>query len=144
MRRKVIGRFGRRNARTRPAVDEVFLDKSSRWALRGWPRWGRYGAGHTAKKRRKTAVSGWTSWAKKFRPTFYIIAKSHARLVKKGMSILSPQQLFDPVLHDTVACSGPITVQRARIIVPNGKEKPGRIHSENQAPDREARWLALL
>src|SRR6266496_1763336 len=57
---------------------------------------------------------------------------------------LESSALFDPVLHDGVACSAPVSVRRVLPTARNGKEKPRRVHSENQAPDREARWLALL
>jgi len=67
-----------------------------------------------------------------------------ARLVERCASILSLRLLFDHVLHDTVPCSVPLSVLRIRVTATNGREEPGRVHRENQAPDREARWLALL
>ena len=39
-------------------------------------------------------------------------------LLKTCASIMNPRLLFDPVLHDTVACSAPVSVRPVRVTAP--------------------------
>lgn len=88
-----------------------------------------------------TAVSLLTVWSW---PMAVLDPKQALSLLEMRAAILAPPLRFDPVLHDTIAYSAPVSVWRVRVTAPNGKEEPRRVLKEDQAPDRETRWLAVL